>query len=890
MSALDSIVKWAEEDLLEWQSDAVRRLLLQEEISEGDKDEFLRMIKERHCIKDDAHPTPKPKPLKKGDVSGSSQTTERLILKDLHALKNVNAIPDGSSLTFGHSGLTVIYGENGSGKSGYARVLKKACNARDTKEKLLPNVYGRKGTGLAQARIKYSKEGNDYEITWTDGEKVDQNVLSNICVFDSKCARVIVDDNNETTYLPYGATVFEEMVGLYKDLRKALEAEKPKPEKLEFEDISTSTKAGKFISELTHETKDDAIKAVSKWEKKEEESLISLKTQIAKLEADSPEKQTQRLQNLKDRIISLANTIKRIDTAVSEDKAEGVKQKIVKLVDAEKALAIASQKNLSGEPLPGAGEKVWQNLYNAARDFSTQVAYPGRIFPVTEEGSLCVLCMQKLESDARARMLRFKDFMEKATKKDVDNALAVLEREVKELEALKFPAAETYKDIMDEYREKKVVLVSQIESYFPRMENRTNEIIKAIKGKKTDTDLQSLEPSPEQGLRELALKLEEEAKEIEKAAKPDEYKVKKNQKADLEAQKLFSIRQKKVLEYVDQLRLARKYEECMSETDFTAVTKMGKKIITEALTPQLLNGLEDELKYLGATHLDLNLKASGIEGETKHRMVLKGTQVAPKINLSDILSEGEHCVVAVAGFLAELKVGNHECPIVFDDPVCSLDHIYREKIAKRLVEEAKSRQVIVFTHDIAFLIDLELNAAETDNKVCFNPQTVCRLSGTIGKCTGHRPWHAMLIKDRIKYLREELNRIKTLHVTNLPQYNQEAAILYALLRETWEALVEESLLNSTIKRHSKGIQTQRLKSVTVETSDYKKIDSGMGRCSEWMLGHDRSKSLTVNRPDPKEIEEDIAKIEKCRTELNKRNDILREQREKELRPQASAMG
>jgi len=890
MSALDSIIKWAEEDLLEWQSDVVRRLLLQEELSEGDKDELLRMIKERHGIKDDAHPAPKPKPLKKGDVSGSPQTTEKVILKDLHDLKNVNAIPDGSGLPFGHSGLTVIYGENASGKSGYARVLKKACNARDTKEKLLSNVYGKKGTGPAQACIKYSKEGKDDDITWKDGEKVEQSVLSNICVFDSKCARVIVDENNETTYLPYGAAVFEEMVGLYKDLRKALEAEKPKPEKLEYEDIPASTKAGKFISELTHETNDDAIKAASKWEEKDEESLASLKAQIAKIEAGSPEKQAQRLRNLKGRMITLADTTKAVDTAISEDKAEGVKQKIVKLVDAEKALAIASQKSLSGEPLPGAGEKVWQNLYNAARDYSTQVAYPGKEFPVTEEGSLCVLCMQKLEIDARARMLRFKDFMERATKKDVDNAVAALEGAVKELEALKFPAAETYKDIMDEYREKEGYLVGQVEAYFPGMEARTKEIIQAAKGKKTDAEFQSLKPSPEQGLKDLALKLEEEAKEIEKAGKPDEYEQKKNQKAELEARKLFSSRQKKVLGYAGQLRLARKYEECMPETDHTAVTKKGKKIITEAITPQLLKGLEDELKYLGATHLDLSLKASGIEGETKHKIELKGIQVAPKTNLSDILSEGEHCVVAVVGFLAELKVGNHECPIVFDDPVCSLDHIYRERIAKRLVEEAKTRQVIVFTHDIAFLIDLESNAAETDGKVCFNPQTVCRLSGTVGKCIAGRPWHAMLIKDRIEHLREKLNRIKTLHETNLPQYNQEAAILYALLRETWEALVEESLLNNTIKRHGKEIQTQRLKSVTVETNDYKKIDSGMGKCSEWMLGHDRSKELTVNRPDPKEIEEDIAKIEKYRTELNKRNQILREQCEKELKPQASSMG
>jgi hypothetical protein len=126
---------------------------------------------------------------------------------------------------------------------------------------------------------------------------------------------------------------------------------------------------------------------------------------------------------------------------------------------------------------------------------------------------------------------------------------------------------------MDEYREKEACLVGEVEAYFPGMEARRNEIIQAAKAKKTDAELQSAKPSPEQGLRDLALKLEEEAKEIEKAAKPDEYEQKKNQKAELEARKLFSSRQKKVLEYAAELKLAHKYEECMSETDFASVTK-----------------------------------------------------------------------------------------------------------------------------------------------------------------------------------------------------------------------------------------------------------------------------------------------------------------------------
>ena len=44
---------------------------------------------------------------------------------------------------------------------------------------------------------------------------------------------------------------------------------------------------------------------------------------------------------------------------------------------------------------------------------------------------------------------------------------------------------------------------------------------------------------------------------------------------------------------------------------------------------------------------------------------------------------------------------------VFDDPVSSLDHRHRDRVAERLAEEGKTRQVVVFTHDMAFLLLLD---------------------------------------------------------------------------------------------------------------------------------------------------------------------------------------
>ena len=196
-----------------------------------------------------------------------------------------------------------------------------------------------------------------------------------------------------------------------------------------------------------------------------------------------------------------------------------------------------------------------------------------------------------------------------------------------------------------------------------------------------------------------------------------------------------------------------------------------------------------------------------------------------------------------------------------------MDHKYRDKIAERLVKEAANRQVIIFTHDIAFLLDLKNKAGEADG-IYFYSQTVMK-SSVIGECRTGLPWHAMSLKNRIKTLNTKLDEISTLYSDDIETYNKEVAILYGLLRETWEAFVEEVLLFETVKRHGNEIQTQRLKSVSVETQDYKNIHIGIRKCSKWMIGHDKSKSIDVNRPSPEELKEDINKLKKFTKEIIK---------------------
>lgn len=886
MSTLEEIIEWAQTYLTEWQSDAVRRLLTQDELSKADISEILTIIKNKHGIAAPGISVPKPTPPMKGKVSGATVQSDRIVLKAIENLSNVNAIPDGSRLPFGHKGLTVIYGQNGSGKSGYARILKRACNARDKKEMLLPNVFSADSisTGPAKATFKIAVNDEDKPlISWEDGIESDE-ILSNICVFDSKCARVIVDENNEVTYLPYGTHVFKDLSNLMADLRTILSSERPSPYKPTFPNVPQTTKAGLFLSSLSDSTSDAEIKQQAGWNKTDDEKLLSLRKLLALAGTDDPLKHAQIVRNLGERSKRLHEVILKVNNVIAESKAITLKETLDKLKLAEKTLVTISKEALSKEPLAGAGDPVWQKMYFAARDFSIQIAYPGKEFPYTGADSRCVLCMQPLSEDAKSRMIRFKNFLENKAKKEIsafEHQLSIIHFEI---ENNILPDPETYKDVLDEVRARNPLIGAQLEGYFTAVKKRQTDMIKAIQTK----EMQTLTPIPSvdmAGLFTIAVNLNNEADAIVNSAQPEQLAKIKSEEAELLARKSLSERKNEITSYVEKLQLAKKYDLCINETNTRDITTKGKEIISRALTANLGQALEEELKNLGINYLTLSLKRKGTKGDTLHKMELEGSLLGDAINITDILSEGEQHVVALAGFLAELSIREHKCPIVLDDPVCSLDHVFREKIATRLAKESLKRQVLIFTHDIAFLLELE-SALEKIGDTHFTQLTVQK----VGNCIGSRPWHTMKVKDRITYLIEYLDSVKNLHTADKDKYNKEAGFLYGLLREAWEAAVEEILFHNVVTRHQREIKTQELRYVVVENDDFTEIYKSMTKCSEWMIGHDKSKTLSVDRPSPPEIHEDIKSLSEFVSKVNKRNDLVQKDRKKLVEPKTTKIG
>ena len=120
-SALKDIVTWSQ-TRPDWQRDALRQLITSADAATIDIDR-LEVI----CIGERTDASY----LSDADVAPEATPGKAVAISKLHSLAGVNALVPDQELDVAPNGITIIYGDNGSGKSGYCRVLKHACHLQE---------------------------------------------------------------------------------------------------------------------------------------------------------------------------------------------------------------------------------------------------------------------------------------------------------------------------------------------------------------------------------------------------------------------------------------------------------------------------------------------------------------------------------------------------------------------------------------------------------------------------------------------------------------------------------------------------------------------------------------------------------------------------------------
>ena len=75
------------------------------------------------------------------DLTGFGEEGQAVTLKSIGKVNHVSALVSDALLEFKTEGLTAVYGDNGSGKSSYAKILKNACLTRGDTPKIISNIY-----------------------------------------------------------------------------------------------------------------------------------------------------------------------------------------------------------------------------------------------------------------------------------------------------------------------------------------------------------------------------------------------------------------------------------------------------------------------------------------------------------------------------------------------------------------------------------------------------------------------------------------------------------------------------------------------------------------------------------------------------------------------------
>ena len=304
-----------------------------------------------------------------------------------------------------------------------------------------------------------------------------------------------------------------------------------------------------------------------------------------------------------------------------------------------------------------------------------------------------------------------------------------------------------------------------------------------------------------------------------------------------------------IINYIDYLKWDEKAQKSKIKTQ--SITTKQKKLFTKYVTEDYLKTFKEECKKLNAD-FDTEIVSRGKQGQTLKKLQIKGT-VPGKI-----LSEGEQKAIAIANFLTEVNMDKRNIGIVLDDPVSSLDHKRRSQIVRRLLDEARQRQVIIFTHEISFFIEMTIEAEKEG--ILVQKQTIRKICDKPGNISSIIPWQGMGVKDRIKKLNNELQLIiSKFNAGEDDEYYYEAKKWCELLRESWERSVEEILFNDAIQRYNPCVQTQRLKKAPFSRELYCELEKGMSECSNWC--HDQARAINGNIPSIDDLKKYIETFE-----------------------------
>lgn len=723
-------------------------------------------------------------------AAAPQEVEEPLSLTRISEVTGVNALAPGAVIE-PHAGLTILFGENGTGKTGYARILKALADSR-TADVILGDI-SQDATSSPSAKVEYRLGENSDTVQW-NGE-IGLAPFTRISIFDNQAVTFHVDDDLDYVYTPASLALFNHVNA---GIRAVQERADQAASDLRSRTAGLLTRFNRdssiypLIETLGAATDLDELRKLADDKPEADERLGLQQRAVAALDANTIGSQltiNQRLAQVLTRAISATELAANFD-------ANNYDAVLSTLTTLRTDYEVFRSELFAAAGLPAEPEETWATFIASGEAYRQHLVANG-----DHDESRCLYCRQTLQPAAIALVSKYREFLEDKIASDIVKAEADLKRLTEP------PTSFATTDIVAFLDESAGVESPSADVLLVRRAaSLLDELRQAISGGGELRDgllgeaighLGDLRDRHKVVAATVATQVEQVANRTE--ALERERKILTELTAAIELSRSWAQVESQVAAAKESDRLG-----ILGRTFPTLQRKVTD--LSKAASDRMINQSFDALFAEECDALRapvLKVQYVGRQGKAQRRKVLRG-----KHKPSKVLSEGEQKVLAIADFLAEARLTGITATVVFDDPVSSLDHRRIDEVAERVAKLAELTQVIVFTHDILFATKL-LSLFETSKRCIYYQVTDESGKGKVTHASGPR-W------DTVAKLKKRVDEA----IADAKQAEGETrdALIrtgYDWLRSWLEVFTETDLLQGVTQRYQPNVRMTALPNIKV---------------------------------------------------------------------------
>ncbi len=322
--------------------------------------------------------------------------TSSLKLRLIRDIKNVNRLQHGQAIEINEN-LTVVYGANGAGKSGYVRLLNNAFLSRGDKN-ILQNVFDETASGEPTCSFVFQSSGEPFSKVFPADRASSE--FSQFAVFDTTCVRVHLEDDNQLNFTPIGFDFFEKVLQLFEAVKQKafVDIGANRPTNTFIPLFTIANHIQELILNLGVSSNEEAIIKAGTFTDEDAAELERIKAEIERLKALNIQNQIAELEKLKRELSEFMHRQQAILACLTSEKINYY----LNLIDSSHQLQALSReqgiKSLEGYDIDLIGSKEWRDFIISARSYATAIDANRNENPLyPSENENCLFCLQPLQ-------------------------------------------------------------------------------------------------------------------------------------------------------------------------------------------------------------------------------------------------------------------------------------------------------------------------------------------------------------------------------------------------------------------------------------------------------------------------------------------------------------